>query len=100
MSKFLKPHVHNQSLLNVKPGDPDGFVSKDGMWAAVPLAGKKKGFCIIHNGSQVYSVKTYKQALDYIKKYSKIKKEKLHPLWRTFYDRKGTKKQRCTWTFL
>ena len=75
MTKFLKPHVHNQSLLNVKPGDPDGFVSKDGMWAAVPLAGKKKGFCIIHNGSQVHSVKTYKQALDYIKKYSKIKKK-------------------------
>ena len=42
---------------------------------AVPLAGKKKGFCIIHNGSQVHSVKTYKQALDYIKKYSKIKKK-------------------------
>ena len=75
MSKFLKPHVHNQSLLNPKSGDPDGFVSKDGMWAAVPLAGKKKGFCIIHNGSQVHSVKTYKQALDYIKKYSKIKKK-------------------------
>ena len=75
MTKFLKPHVSNQSLLNVKPGDPDGFVSNDGMWAAVPWAGKKKGFCIIHNGSQVHSVKTYKQALDYIKKHSKIKKK-------------------------
>ena len=75
MTKFLKPHVSNQGLLNVKPGDPDGFVSNDGMWAAVPWAGKKKGFCIIHNGSQVHSVKTYKQALDYIKKYSKIKKK-------------------------
>ena len=75
MSKFLKPHVHNQSLLNSKSGDPDGFVSNDGMWAAVPWAGKKKGFCIIHNGNQVHSVKTYKQALDYIKKHSKIKKK-------------------------
>jgi len=75
MTKFLKPHVHNQSLLNSKSGDPDGFVSNDGMWAAVPWAGKKKGFCIIHNGNQVHSVKTYKQALDYIKKYSKIKKK-------------------------
>ena len=75
MPKFQKPYVHNQSLLNSKPGDPDGFVSKDGMWAAVPWAGKKKGFCIIHNGNQVHSVKTYKQALDYIKKHSKIKKK-------------------------
>ena len=75
MSKFLKPHVHNQSLLNPKLGDPDGFVTNNGMWAAIPLAGKKKGFCIIHNGSQVKSVKTYKQALDYIKKCSKIRKK-------------------------
>ena len=74
MTKFLKPHVHNQSLLNVKPGDPDGFVSKDGMWAAVPWAGNTKGFCIIHNGKQVHDVTTYKQALAYIKKMSKVQK--------------------------
>jgi len=73
MTKFLKPHVHNQSLLNVKSGDPDGFVSNDGMWAAIPWIGKK-GFCIIHNGRQVHSVTTYKQALAYIKKSSKVKK--------------------------
>ena len=85
MSKFLKPHVHNQSLLNPKSGDPDGFVSKDGMWAAVPLAGKKKGFCIIHNGSQVHSVKTYKQALDYIKIILKSKR-KQPLLLNNFYD--------------
>ena len=31
MSKFLKPFVSNQGVLNPKPGCPDGFVSKDGM---------------------------------------------------------------------
>ena len=68
MSKFLKPHVHNQSLLNVKPGDPDGFVSKDGMWAAVPF-GKK--FMIIHNGQQVHLANNYKSAKTYIQKSAK-----------------------------
>ena len=75
MGKFQKPFVYNRSLLNPKAGDPDGFVSNDGMWSAVPWAGNTKGFCIIHNGKQVHSVKTYKQALAYIKKESKIKKK-------------------------
>ena len=75
MSKFQKPNIYNQTLLNPKAGDPDGYVTNDGMWAAVPWAGNTKGFCIIHNGKQVHSVKTYKQALAYIKKESKIKKK-------------------------
>ena len=75
MGKFQKPFVHNRSLLDPKVGDPDGFVSNDGMWAAVPWAGNTKGFCIIHNGRQVHSVKTYKQALAYIRKESIIKKK-------------------------
>ena len=70
---FLKPHVTNQGLLDNTQGDPDGYVTRDGMWAAVPWAGKRKGFAIIHNGRQVHDVKTYKQALAYIKKQSKIK---------------------------
>ena len=75
MGKFQKPFVYNRSLLNPKAGDPDGFVSNDGMWAAVPWAGNTKGFCIIHSGKQVHSAKTYKQALAYIKRESKIKKK-------------------------
>jgi hypothetical protein len=73
MSNFLKPHIPNSGILNPKVGDPFGYVSKDGMWAAIPWIGKK-GFCIIHNGRQVHSVTTYKQALAYIKKSSKVKK--------------------------
>ena len=70
---FLKPFVPRPGILNPKPGDPLGYVTNDGMWAAIPWAGKKKGFGIIHNGRQVHSVTTYKQALAYIKKQSKIK---------------------------
>lgn len=73
MGKFQKPFIPRPGILDPKPGDPEGYVTNDGMWAAVPWAGDRKGFCIIHNGSQVHSVNTYKQALDYIKKQSKIK---------------------------
>ena len=70
---FLKPFIPYPSILDPKPKDPLGYVTNDGMWAAIPWAGKKTGFCIIHNGRQVHSVTTYKQALTYIKKQSKIK---------------------------
>jgi hypothetical protein len=73
MKKFLKPHISNPGILNPKVGDPFGYVSKDGMWAAIPFV-KQKGFCIIHNGKQVHKATTYKQALAYIKKASKVKK--------------------------
>ena len=58
-------NIQNESLLNPKPGDPNGFVTKDGMWAAVPW-GKK--FIIIHNGQQVHTVNNYKSAKTYIQK--------------------------------
>ena len=37
------------SLLDPKVGQPSGWVSKDGMWAAVPSNGRK--FAIVHNGN-------------------------------------------------
>ena len=73
MSKFQKPNIPRPGVLNPKVGDPLGYVSNDGMWAAIPFA-NDKGFAIIHNGKQVHKVKTYKQALAYIKKLSKVKK--------------------------
>ena len=73
MTKFLKPHIECPGILNPKVGDPSGYVSSDGTWAAVPWAGNTKGFCIINDGKQVHHVKTYKQALDFIRKASKIK---------------------------
>jgi len=71
--KFQKPFIDRPGILNPKPGDPQGYVTNDGMWEAVPYA--NKGFCIIHNGKQVHDVKTYDQALAYIKKMSKVTKK-------------------------
>ena len=58
-------NVQNEGLLNPTPGDPNGYVTKDGMWAAVPF-GKK--FVILHNGQQVHTANNYKTAKSYIQK--------------------------------
>jgi len=61
-------NTQNESILDPKPGDPNGYVTKDGMWAAVPF-GKK--FIIIHNGQQVHLANNYKSAKTYIQKSAK-----------------------------
>jgi hypothetical protein len=63
--KFLKPFIPRSGILNPTPGNPEGYVTKDGMWAAVPF-GKK--FMIIHNGQQVHVANNYKSAKTYIQK--------------------------------
>ena len=70
---FLKPFVPYPSILDAKPKDPLGYVTKDGIWAAVPC-GKK--FVIIHNGSQVKVLGTYKQSVDFINNQRKTIKKK------------------------
>lgn len=80
MSKFLKPHIDRPGVLDPTPGDPQGFVTNDGMWAAIPFAGKKKGFAIIHNGKHVGEFNTYKQSVDFIKKQIKIQKKQTSTL--------------------
>lgn len=69
--KFQKPFTSRPNILNANLGDPDGYVSKDGMWAAVSY-GKK--FIVIHNGQQVHLANTYRAARTYISK--KIKSSK------------------------
>jgi hypothetical protein len=71
--KFQKPFIPRAGVLNVTPGDPEGYVTKDGMWAAVPW-GKK--FVIIHNGQQVHTANNYKTAVTYIQKEIKADKKK------------------------
>jgi hypothetical protein len=71
--KFQKPFIDRPSILNPKPGDPNGYATKDGMWAAVPW-GKK--FVIIHNGFQVEVCNNYKLAKAYIDKQVKLTKPK------------------------
>jgi hypothetical protein len=70
---FLKPFIPRPGVLDPKPKDPEGYVTKDGMWAAVPY-GKK--FIIIHNGQQVHLANTYAMAKTYILKQVKASKKK------------------------
>lgn len=65
-------NIQNEGILNPTPGDPNGYVAKDGMWAAVPW-GKK--FVIIHNGHQVHTANNYSTAKSYILKQVKISKK-------------------------
>ena len=50
----------------------EGYVTKEGDWAAVPLINSKK-FAIIHNGEFVHTSKNYDFAKAYIQK--EIKKD-------------------------
>ena len=50
----------------------EGYVTKEGDWAAVPLMNSKK-FAIIHNGEFVHTSKNYDFAKAYILK--EIKKD-------------------------
>ena len=72
---FLKPFIPRPSVLDEKPKDPLGYVTNDGMWAAVPLGNTRK-FVIIHNGSQVKVLNTYKQSVDFINNQRKTTKKK------------------------
>ena len=76
MAKFKKPFIDRPGILYPKPKDPQGYVTNDGMWAAVPYAGKQNGFAIIHNGNVIHNCNTYKQSVDYITKKSKLDKKK------------------------
>ena len=72
---FLKPFIPYPSILDEKPKDPLGYVTNDGMWAAVPLGNTRK-FVIIHNGGQVKVLNTYKQSVDFINNQRKTIKKK------------------------
>jgi len=65
-------NTQNEGILNPKPGDPNGYVTKDGTWAAVPF-GKK--FIIIHNGQQVHLANNYSTAKSFILKQVKASKK-------------------------
>ena len=60
------------SLLAPKIGQPSGYVTKDGMWAAVPSDGRK--FAIVHDGIIEHFSKNFECAMIYIQK--ELKKEK------------------------
>ena len=72
---FLKPHIDRPGILDPIAGDPEGYVTNDGMWAAVPIIGHKS-FAIIHNGSVVHESRNYTAARSYISKEIKKSKKK------------------------
>ena len=63
----------NKGILDPLCGSPEGYVTKDGMWAAIPLADSKK-LAIINNGEWVHTARNYQFAKNYILK--EIKKSK------------------------
>lgn len=62
---MLVPDVQNESLLEPLPGDPNGYVTKNGEWAAVPCGSK---FIILHKGRQIHTANNYKTAKSFIQK--------------------------------
>ena len=58
-------NIQNESLLDPSSGDPNGYVTKNGEWAAVPW-GKK--FIIVYKGQQVHTANSYKTSKSYIQK--------------------------------
>ena len=75
MEKFLKPHTPWPTILDTNPGNPLGYVTNDGMWAAVPIVNSKK-FAIINFGSVVHTAQNYTAAKNYILKEIKKSKKK------------------------
>ena len=65
----------NKGKLSPKGGQPEGYVNKDGTWAAVPVIGSDTQLCIIHNGEQVHHARNYKDAMSYIKKQISLEKK-------------------------
>lgn len=52
-------------MLTLSQKPPD-YVTKDGMWAAVPFSGTK--YVIINEGKQVHVANNFDNAMSYIKK--------------------------------
>ena len=50
-----------------------GYVTKDGLWAAIPIMGSKQ-MAIIHNGERVHTSKNFDFARSYILKESRKSK--------------------------
>ena len=73
--KFQKPFIDRPGVLDDTAGDPQGYVTNDGMWAAVPIIGCK-AFAIIHHGSVVHEARNYSSAKRYILKEIKKSKKK------------------------
>ena len=43
-----------------------GYVTKDGTWAAIPVMGSSKKLAIVHNGEWVHTSRNFDSARSYI----------------------------------
>lgn len=68
-------NIQNTDILNSVPGSPNGYLSQDKAWAAVPFGDQ---FIILHKGEQTHLAKNYQDAKAYIQKRIKTKKRKSH----------------------
>ncbi len=59
------PFIPHEGKLDPVMGEPSGYVTKDGKWAAVPYG---KQFIVLCNGEQVHLAKTLALAKEYIQK--------------------------------
>ena len=48
-----------------------GYVTKDGTWAAIPVMGSSKKLAIVHNGEWVHTCRNFEYARAYILKESR-----------------------------
>lgn len=62
---MILPTIPNFGKLNSTQGNPEGYITKDGKWAAVPCGNE---FMILCNGEQVHVSKTFDLAKEYIRK--------------------------------
>ena len=67
------PSSNYQTFYRKAIQEKQGYVTKEGDWAAVPLMGCKK-FAIIHNGEWVHTCRNFDFARSYILKESKKSK--------------------------
>lgn len=64
-------NITNDGILNPEVTEPNGYVTSNLEWAAVPYG---SNFVIVHKGAQVHTTRTLQDAKDYIAKKSKVKR--------------------------
>ena len=72
-SKFY--HCPNRNIFDPDGGQPEGYVTKDGSWAAIPYYTNHKRLMVIHNGEHMYLAPNYEKAVAYIKKQIALEKK-------------------------
>ena len=68
-------HCPNPNILSNDGGQPEGYVTKDGSWAAIPYHTNHKKLMVIHNGKHMYLAPNSEKAVAYIKKQISIEKK-------------------------